>query len=324
MSDEPTPLIRSIVERITAVQIAVAIVSVAAIAAITWFMLNGEKVLSNKDMLSGLLIFSAVIVGLSIVLIALFYLVFSTATNGNSLVGQITEKVMSIPPMQMVATVIGFVTVGLISWFIVAGGDVFSTAEKARGLITFAVAIVTVAIALIMVLYVIFGVASEQEFSNRFTFGKDVLMVFVGILGTIMGFYYGSGKVTPGEVASIQKSGQEANLTPANVFESQGFELLIKQDYDGAQKAFDLAAKSTPPSPNIKNISAISKLLTERRPAFDNAADSAAKQVIWQQIYCEISNNQWAAGQAKETIDKFTAGCKPPTGPGSTASGANG
>jgi len=306
--NEKTSLVRSIVEKISAIQIAVAVVSTAAIAAITWFMINGENTLKNdKDFLFGILIFSAVIVGLTVLLIAIFYLVFGSSSEGTSLFEQMTNVFVRMPPMQVVATVIGFVTVGLIAWFIIAGGDVFTTPDKARGLITFSVAIVTVAIALIMVLYVIFGVATETEFSSRFTFGKDVLMVFVGILGTIMGFYYGTDKVSTKDIPVIQGSA-DTGATATKVLETKAFDLLINKSFEDAEKAFDLVAKATPPSANVANVIAIEKFLTDKQADY-NAANDQGKRDIWKDLYCKISKGHMAEGMSKETIDKFDSGC---------------
>ena len=60
--------------------------------------------------------------------------------------------------------------------------------SKARGLITFLFSISTIAIFL-MVAIAVFWV---QDGGNRFTQAKDLLAILVGILGTILGFYFAS------------------------------------------------------------------------------------------------------------------------------------
>jgi len=301
-------LVRSIVEKITAVQIAVAIVSIAAFAAITWFIVDGGNVSMRQGFLSGILIFSAVIVGLAVTLIGVFYIIFGGSGEGTSLLNQITERMIQIPMTQVVAAIIGFVCVGLIAWFIIAGGDIFSAPDKARALITFAVAIVTVAIALIMVLYVVFAAGQDPEFKDRFSSGKDVLMVFVGILGTIMGFYYGTDKVSTKDIPTFQGAAQDSGAAGTKVLESKAFDILIKQNYDDASKAFDLLIKATPPSPNIKNINDIQKFLGDNQVRY-NTADDTGKKAVWKELYCKISDGHMADGMPKETIDKFDSGC---------------
>ena len=65
-----------------------------------------------------------------------------------------------------------------------------SNKEAARGLITFVVSVVTVAIGLFLVVGAAF-MSGSKDLEKRFTFGKDVFTVLVGVLGTVMGFYYG-------------------------------------------------------------------------------------------------------------------------------------
>ena len=58
-----------------------------------------------------------------------------------------------------------------------------------RGLITFLVTLVTVTIALILALSTI--VSNSPDRSERFKDGKDLLFALIGVLGTIIGFYFG-------------------------------------------------------------------------------------------------------------------------------------
>ena len=62
--------------------------------------------------------------------------------------------------------------------------------DQARGLITFLVAVTTVGIALILTVYVV--VTNDPNVKDRFILGKEVLTGLIGVLGTIVGFYFGS------------------------------------------------------------------------------------------------------------------------------------
>lgn len=63
--------------------------------------------------------------------------------------------------------------------------------DVSRGLITFLVAVTTVSIAIILALYAV--TANDTDaLKDRFSLGKEVLTTLVGILGTILGFYFGS------------------------------------------------------------------------------------------------------------------------------------
>jgi len=57
-------------------------------------------------------------------------------------------------------------------------------------MITFVVSVITVGIGLFLVLGSAF-ISGSKDLDKRFAFGKDVFTILVGVLGTVMGFYYG-------------------------------------------------------------------------------------------------------------------------------------
>lgn len=84
--------------------------------------------------------------------------------------------------------------------------------DVSRGLITFLVAIVTVLIALIISVWVVTSNATGGELKERFSYSKDVLSTLVGILGTILGFYFGSGESVDNAklLADVRVEGEKA------------------------------------------------------------------------------------------------------------------
>jgi hypothetical protein len=67
----------------------------------------------------------------------------------------------------------------------------------ARGLITFTVVMATVIVAFVVIVSAVFDMStSDEEREKRFHRVRDVLSVFVGILGTILGFYFGSAETS--------------------------------------------------------------------------------------------------------------------------------
>lgn len=75
--------------------------------------------------------------------------------------------------------------------------------EVSRGLITFVVAVATVSIALVLAVYAMASNEKAAELKERFSYAKDVLATLVGILGTILGFYFGTSVSTQTESLAI-------------------------------------------------------------------------------------------------------------------------
>jgi hypothetical protein len=75
--------------------------------------------------------------------------------------------------------------------------------EVSRGLITFVVAIATVSIALVLAVYAMASNEAAPALKERFTYAKDVLATLVGILGTILGFYFGTSVNTQTETLAV-------------------------------------------------------------------------------------------------------------------------
>ena len=93
--------------------------------------------------------------------------------------------------------------------------DRLAQVEFARGLITYILALGTIAIAVLLVVGAMLG---DEANKDNFSRGKEILSILVGIFGTILGFYYGSEKSEKAGLAlspiSIVKSvdGAEATL----------------------------------------------------------------------------------------------------------------
>jgi hypothetical protein len=95
---------------------------------------------------------------------------------------------------------LGIIILGLIVYGITQKDQKFLTnlanKEVARGLITFLIAIATVGIAIILAISTL--VLTEGDAGDkRFDRGKQVLSVLIGVLGTIVGFYFGAETASP-------------------------------------------------------------------------------------------------------------------------------
>lgn len=90
---------------------------------------------------------------------------------------------------------LGLTVLGIIIFGVTQSSGTFLArlAEKeiARGLITFLIAITTVGIAIILAISTLI-LAEGDAGDKRFDRGKQVLTILIGVLGTIVGFYFGS------------------------------------------------------------------------------------------------------------------------------------
>lgn len=94
--------------------------------------------------------------------------------------------------------------------------------EIARGVITYLVAVATMGIAMILAMAAIMKGGSDLD--KRFAFGKEVLTLLIGVLGTIIGFYYGSAAKS-GEEKSQPLAVASVEIEPAEPIVGQEFTL---------------------------------------------------------------------------------------------------
>ena len=90
---------------------------------------------------------------------------------------------------------LGLIVLGVIGYIVTPYGQKFldklAETNAARGLITFLIAIATVGIAIILAISTLI-LAEGDAGDKRFDRGKQVLSILIGVLGTIVGFYFGS------------------------------------------------------------------------------------------------------------------------------------
>lgn len=112
---------------------------------------------------------------------------------------------------------LGLIVLGVIGYIVTPFGQKFldKLAENnaARGLITFLIAIATVGIAVILAISTLI-LAEGDAGDKRFDRGKQVLSILIGVLGTIVGFYFGSaGSETKTGQPNVTVTEQAKKLT---------------------------------------------------------------------------------------------------------------
>ena len=153
---------------------------------------------------------------------------------------------------KLVLVFFGIVFVGLLYKGI---GIPLDNADQVRGMVTFFFVLVTTSIILLVALG-IFWLQDDNAVKIRFESAKDLLTLVIGVLGTIMGFYFGSATSGTANLALLSTS-----LTPPTIAAGQTATLVstinggarpykysaVFTDQNGAQvKALNVALTDSP------------------------------------------------------------------------------
>lgn len=121
----------------------------------------------------------------------------------------------------------GVIVILLIFWLVLWGQaflELIAEKNVARGLITFLIAISTVGIAFILAVTTMVAPRTDDD-ADRFDRGKQVLTMLIGVLGTIVGFYFGSTQETPAERPQPQE--EQATDAASTGVVGQAFSLPV-------------------------------------------------------------------------------------------------
>lgn len=120
----------------------------------------------------------------------------------NTLVDKPTTKEDILSYKYLPLKYLQYLFLALIGWYffykLIGGGlpdliNKLNNVEIARGTITYLVAVTTIAMAALLMLAAI--MTGGKDLEKRFSLGKEILTLLIGILGTIIGFYFGSSDV---------------------------------------------------------------------------------------------------------------------------------
>jgi hypothetical protein len=118
--------------------------------------------------------------------------------------------------------------------------------ETARGLITFLVAVGTVGIALILIVWVASTGQSDTVVKERSAFGKEVMTSLIGILGTIIGFYFGASQVGGAGGHGAAQALTLASFSAAPARPAKGETMTLHATISGGQSPYGYTIRFIP------------------------------------------------------------------------------
>ena len=122
--------------------------------------------------------------------------------------------------------------------------------QIARGLITFLIAITTVGIAVILTISTILGRDGDAD-DKRFDRGKQVLSTLIGVLGTIVGFYFGSTNGQPS--TAVQPALAISPVNISNLQPKKGETITIASFVSGGKPPYTYSISFDDIVPAIKD-----------------------------------------------------------------------
>lgn len=116
-------------------------------------------------------------------------------------------------------------------------------AEQVRGMVTFFFVLVTTSVILLVALG-IFWLQDDSAVKARFDAAKDLLTIVIGVLGTIMGFYFGSATSGTANLALVNTS-----LTPPTI--QAGETATLSGQVNGGSKPYKYSVVFADPTNNV-------------------------------------------------------------------------
>ncbi len=150
--------------------------------------------------------------------------------------------------------------------------------DQARGLITFLVAVTTVGIALILTVFIV--VTNDAGAKDKFIQGKEVLTGLIGVLGTIVGFYFGSvGSQQTTAAGSILKLSKFV-VEPTSAKVGAKFRVISQVTGAKLPLQYTISFKSDVPIADKSGVSAKDEFLEEFSVPEKSAAGAAIEVLV--------------------------------------------
>jgi hypothetical protein len=116
----------------------------------------------------------------------------------------------------------------------------------ARGLITFLITFTTIGIAIMLAISTLFS-GGGHDGDARFDKGKQILSMLIGLLGTIVGFYFGSSQDNKSATAPQPQILAIAPATVSNLQPKKGEKITISCSVSGGKAPYVYSITFDPP-----------------------------------------------------------------------------
>jgi hypothetical protein len=88
---------------------------------------------------------------------------------------------------------------GVIAFFVALGPDRYSSIGNTRPVLVITLIVSMLGFGGLLIIRPLFSAESGEELNNRFRLSREVFLVFSGIFGTVIGFYFGAGEEDGGD-----------------------------------------------------------------------------------------------------------------------------
>jgi hypothetical protein len=115
----------------------------------------------------------------------------------------------------LVVTILSFAF--LFFYFYMLGGKNFTSMESVRPLLVLTLILSMLGFGGLLIIRALFAPYGGDELQNRFRLGREIFLVFSGIFGTIIGFYFGSEDDEQAAVPTVEAAFAAGRVTGAVV-----------------------------------------------------------------------------------------------------------
>ena len=118
----------------------------------------------------------------------------------------------------LVMVVVGFYFAGIFLYMNGLGPERYASVEATRPILVFTLIVAMLSFGGLLIIRALFSSEGDEAFQNRFRHAREIFLVFAGIFGTIIGFYFGAADDdVAADVPSVEVSAKGERRIEATV-----------------------------------------------------------------------------------------------------------